>query len=141
MILSTWFLFSGGKQLYRYLRLTESAPIVVDKWVIEEKGGDRYAVYAVFSFVFNQQAFKGKVQAGGVYPNPWAAELAEKRLNQKKWTVWFDPKHPDRATLEKKFPLKAVVSSSVVILCGLYVLSLMWVGVKNGNGGIFRGSA
>lgn len=135
-----WFSFSGGKQLYHYLKLNHEASVVIDKWAIEEKGSDRYAVIAFFSFDFGEAQFKGKAQIGGTYLNPWAAEMAEKQFNKQKWTVWFDPKQPSRAVLDKKFPVKAVVSSSVAILCGIYVLVLIWTGVKNGNSSIIKGS-
>lgn len=129
--LPLWFSLSGSKQLFHYLKLSQKAPAAIEKWVIVEKGKDKYAVNAFFSFVFNQSSYKGKGEAGRLYLNPWAAEFALKHFSQQEHTVWFDPKEPSGAVLEKKFPLRGVISSVVAILSGLYVLVLIWLGVRN----------
>lgn len=57
--------------------------------------------------------------------NEAAAKEMVEELSQKKWIVWYDPDHPERATLQNSFPLKE--SLSALTLLGVF-LYLAWLG-------------
>lgn len=119
--LATWFIIKAGYDLYTYSRLSERVPVTVEKWSIEELKSDQFVVLAHYSFEYQGKNHVGK---GGVgtYPNPWAAQEAQKQFSQKKWSVWLDPKHPELAVMQKYFPFKRTLSA--LILAGLLIYFL-----------------
>lgn len=121
--LATWFIITAGYELYTFSRLSEKVPITVEKWSIEELKSDRFAVRGHYSFGYQGKNYQGKGDVG-TYPNPWAAQEAQKLFSQKKWSVWIDPKHPESAVVKKHFPFKRTLSALILAGILIYFLTL-----------------
>ena len=118
-LLALWFIVKTGRSVFSYFQLTAQLPVTVEKWTIKEIKSDRFAVMAHYSFEYQGKNYQGSGQVGGLYPNPWAATRAEQQFSSTQQHVWFSPKHPDHSVLEKKFPLKKVLSAAMLI--GLFI--------------------
>ncbi len=130
--LAAWFIGRAGIEIYRYSQYSVKVEALVEKWTIHEKKGDQFAVEAHYSYQYEGKEYQGVGQAGTFYPNPWAAEEAKLRMAKQKWSVWIDPKHPERSLVEKHFPVKRTLSAVILISLVIYFLFLMtYTRIKN----------
>ena len=70
------------------------------------------------------KSFEGEGGVGKIYPNIWAAESGLDQLKTQSYTAWFSPKNPQKATLQRKFPLKPLISAAIILFLILYFLIL-----------------
>jgi len=125
--MTLWF---GGKalvSLYNYYSLTNRIELSVKRFEIRGNGSDAYRLIAHFT---TPQGGEGEGVVGSVYRNPWSAERAKEKFENKPLEAWFNPKKMNRISFTRKFPLKPVVSALALLgittyfLClGLYVAS------------------
>jgi hypothetical protein len=106
--------------IYGYFSLRESAPATITDWSVAPKKENRYSVRAKFIFDYEGKPCDGNSEVGQIFPNPWAAENGIATFSQKAWQVWFDPNHPEKATLEKHFPFKVTISFLVILGLVIY---------------------
>jgi hypothetical protein len=119
-----WFIIKAGSAATHYFQLKTQVPATIEKWEVEEIRAERFAVVAHYSFEFQDKIYRGKGQAGELYPNPWAAGKAQKQFAEKRWSVWLNPKHPEKAFLEKRFPYRKTISAGVLAGLSLYFFIL-----------------
>jgi hypothetical protein len=119
VLCALWFIVKAGMGIYRYTQLTMQVPVVIERWEIKEIKSDQFEVRAYYSFKYQGREYQGSGRIGDLYPNPWAASHAKEQFYRGSWRAWFNPKHPDHSLLEKKFPLKRMLSA--VILVGLFI--------------------
>jgi len=131
-LFALWFVAKAGYAIFSYYQLSLQASTTIDHWSIEEIKSDQFAVIAHYSFDYQGKKYQGTSQVGDLYPNPWAANRAQKQYSIQKWPAWFNPKHPDRAALEKKFPYKKAISAGILIALLVYFLILgVYVRIKH----------
>lgn len=121
---SMWFVVRSGIELNHYMRLSQTAPAQIESLSLLKEGEDNFAVVLDFSFDANHQKFFGKTALKKKYPNQWAADKSLKDLQKQSWTVWYNPKNPNEATLEKIFPFKSSLSAIILLALFLYFLCL-----------------
>lgn len=131
-LFSLWFVAKASYSVISYFNLTVQNPTKIEKWSVEEKKSDQFAVKAHYSFVYNGKEYRGVSPVGRLYPNPWAAERAKAQFAKQEWPVWLDPKHPERAVLIKRFPFKKIASSAILIGLLIYFIFLSFY-VKVGS--------
>ena len=119
-VVALWFIVKGVLEIGAYYSLSAQAPATIEKWSIKEKHSDSFAVEAEFTFNYKEKSYQGVTNVGGLYPNPWAAGHAQERFSAQKWSAWFNPHKPEKAVLEKKFPLKKTLSTVVLIGLATY---------------------
>jgi hypothetical protein len=119
-----WFIFKAGYTLFSYYRLSVQVPVRIENWEVKEKQSDQFAVIAHFYFEYLGKTFQGESEVGGLYPNPWAANRAQKQFSDQHFSAWINPKNPQQALLEKKFPYKKVISAALLIGLLLYFFIL-----------------
>lgn len=119
-----WFVIRAGQALLSYYQFSTKVAVVMEKWSVEEIKSDQFAVKATYSYEYSGKNYQGSDRAGALYPNPWAAENAQKQLARKTWGAWINPSHPERSVLEKRFPYKRVISSVVLLGILLYFSAL-----------------
>jgi len=122
--ITLWFTGKATYELVSYYRLSNQAPITIEKQTIKEDKSNQFVVTTQFSFAYNGECFNGIGNIGDQYPNFWAAEQVLGRLSKKTWTAWFNPKHPSKAVLEKKFPYKSIFSAAILFALVLYFFYL-----------------
>lgn len=110
------FFYTALKQLHYYFSLQNTTHPIKLEWKVIEKGSNRYLVEAFFSYKVDENIYREyTLFANTRYKNPWAAEIAIEQLSKKPWDIWYAKNNPNCATLEKKFPLKACLSSFILL--------------------------
>lgn len=120
-----WFVVEAGCEVYDYSQLKVRVEAVVDHWKVHELKSDQFVVIAHYSYVYQEKNYNGEDMAGHVYPNPWAANVAKTRFSKQKWSVWLNPKNPEKSVIEKHFPIKRTLSSAVLLCLVLYFCVLV----------------
>ncbi len=106
-VIASYFTVRTGLEINKYFNLTDRAPAKITQWELEEKGG-RWAVRAFFPL-------QGNIGTGNtllsdrVYLNEEAAFSELQELAKQKWSVWFNPKNPSFASLERVFPASLLI--------------------------------
>jgi Protein of unknown function (DUF3592) len=132
--LALWFIVKGGYALFSYYQLSTQIPTAIEKWSVEEIKSNQFAVIAHYTFEYKGKNYQEMGRVGDLYPNPWAAHRAQKQLATQQWPAWLNPRHPEKAVLEKKFPYKQAISGGVLIGLLIYFLILgTYVSVKHGR--------
>ena len=80
-----WFIFSAGKRLHDYYRLSSKSAVQVSKWEQKELNNNQFAVIAHYQFEFKDKKYNHFSTIGGNYPNPWSAENAIKYFKNKQY--------------------------------------------------------
>lgn len=130
------FLIAGGASLYlagdffyrlnEYFTLTHSAPAVVSDWKVVEKREGKFSIEALFSYHIGDQEITGRyLFPKPVYSNPYVAEDLVEHWREKEWTIWYSPKRPHDALLQKAFPLKKGVYL-VLSLCIILYFAFLY---------------
>lgn len=121
-----WFSWSAIAKVTRYYSLQQKAEISDAAWRIAKRDEENYRVEADFSFEYGGNTYRGsELFEKPLYPNPWAAEYAMKKLESETKEAWFNPRNPRFSSLERKFPLKTVIYA--ITLLGLW-LYFVWLG-------------
>lgn len=111
--------------IWNYSRLQEKAAAQVYKWEIIEKSSSQFALKASYAFDYQGKIHQGKTLFSKPYHlNRLSAEKQINILNQRIWTVWVQPSHPEHSTLERVFPLKKCIYSLMVLGIYLYFVYL-----------------
>lgn len=130
--LSSWFIFKAGNPIFSYFKLQQQTTATIESLNIERKK-DNFLLTANFLFEHAGNSYQGK----GVlrkYPNIWAAENGLKRCQTKSCQIWFNPKQPETAVLEKKFPYKPTISALLLLSIGIYFIALSQMNAMQGRG-------
>lgn len=120
LAMTGWFGSKAAVNLQRYYSLTARAAVDVEKWEIVGNGSDRYFLKAYYTSPFG----KGEGVLGTLFRNPWAAEKAKEKLEGQTLQIWFNPKNPTKAVFQKNFPIKSVLSASVLLGLTIYFIGL-----------------
>jgi len=59
-----------------------------------------------------------------IYQNPYIAGDHISEWKEKSWTIWFNPKKPTFASLQKKFPTKKAINLALSLAVLLYFVFL-----------------
>jgi len=129
---SIWFVVKAGYDLIHYYQLSQQAPVKIEKWEVQEQDANKYAIQVSYSYEYDGKNYQGSGLFGERYPNPWAANRALEKFETQTWNVWLNPKTPEKATFDRKFPYRATISAVVLIGLAIYFICLgLYVGVKN----------
>lgn len=125
------FLIVGGASLYlggeffynlnRYFHLTHSEEAQVSDWKVVEIKSGKFSVEAVYQFQIEERAIMGTYAfSKPVYPNPYLAEDLVEAWQEKTWEIWYNPKQPHDAALQKVFPAKKAIHFALSLGIILY---------------------
>lgn len=115
-----------------YRQQTHMAKPLSLRFNYQEVGKEMYA--PLVEYTFNE--------AGKIYEreeslraplarNEFAAQDMLEELKTKQWQIWYSPQAPNRATLQKHFPLKECLTAIALLGLLFYFLSLgFYVGGK-----------
>ncbi len=112
-------------KIYEYSRLTQEVTPHSIHWAINKIAEDDYTLESVYGFLWNNKNYNGNTSEGIHYLNAWASQEALERINQKTFTVWFDPHEPSFSTLDRSFPLKYAIYAGLLWLLFIYFI---WLG-------------
>lgn len=133
VVIALWFVVKASYGVIAYTRLSTQVEIEVHKWSVEQKKTDQFAVLAHYSFEYEDKEYVGAMTTGSFYPNPWAANRAIEKFSEQRWSVWINPKHPNKAVFQKKFPYKSAFSAVILLGLSIYFFILgTYMGGKNG---------
>jgi len=121
-------------KLHEYLRLSHSSPATIHGWKIEEVRPGKFAIHANFEF----QAGEVKVAQQFRFPKPiyQNRHLAQDLIGawgKTPWRAWYNPRHPEKASLQRKVPVKSGVYCAICFIIIIY-LSLLKVYVRRFSG-------
>ncbi len=133
--MAVWFIFSAAFAITDYYQYSIQVPTKIEKLEVKEIKADQFAVLADFSYEYEGKTYRGSGKVGSYYPNPWAADKAQKQYASMQWPAWIKSKHPEKAVLEKNFPVKRTVSAAILLCLLIYFAILTaYVRVKHGSG-------
>jgi hypothetical protein len=135
---AAFFTVQTGLAVYDFLTIREKTSGLALRWEIKEVKG-KFPLTCYYSFEANGSIWQGHA----VLPKPWhlnemsaTAGLREKAKED--LLVWFDPKRPEKSTLERKFPSgllsRAALSLSVLIyfiVFGRFTLSMARMSIRS----------
>lgn len=122
-VVAIWYSIVAIYRYNNYSKLTKQAPISSINWTIKAKSEEEFLLEADYTFNIGRRSFSGITLLENVpHRNLWAAEKAIKEFSERKWDVWYDPTDPKFSSLEKKFPLKEIISASFLWILSLYFL-------------------
>ena len=111
-------------EFYKYYELSHEAVVKLDNWKIHEDE-DRFTIRVNYSFDWKGQTIAGRYFfPRPVYHNPYIAEEHLKLWKEKEWKIYFNPKWPSDAALQKKFPTKKGIYLGLSLGILLYFLLL-----------------
>lgn len=110
--------------LHRYFQLSEEAYVELDHWkVVEDE--ENYSIKVNYSFNYNGQKILGAYHfPRPVYQNLHITEEHISSWKEKEWKIYFNPKYPTNASLQKKFPAKKGINLGLSLGILLYFLLL-----------------
>lgn len=103
-------------RIYEWQRLQSQSLLTKVTWTIQELSDERFILEANYTFELRERTYSGvTLFKDKIYRNRWAAEQALNEDQNPERKVWFDPGNPSRSSLQKQFPLKDVVYSTVLM--------------------------
>jgi hypothetical protein len=129
LLMAVYFFGKTGVAIASYFSLQQSAEAKIESLCVKELNKNKFATMATFSFNHGEKSILAEGRLGPIYPNQYAAAMGLRDLENKREVIaWYAFKHPAKAVLEKKFPLKSTLSSLILmgiaayfIILGLYV--------------------
>lgn len=110
-----WFTGRGLYTLFEYYHLDKTSTAFIQKWEIEEKGSD-ISILASYTFDAAGKTYPGKTKFKEPrLLNRFAAEQELKTWENMTWTVWYNGKHPEDSSLERKFPLNLLIQAFLTL--------------------------
>gem|GEM_PF-1281292 len=114
-----WILVSFTSQLTSYLKLSASAPAEILDWVPKEIRPETYHSVVNYCFELNGDILEGEYNfQKPIFKTEAAAIETIEKFQERPWNIYFNPKNPQEAALQKMFPIK----SGIHLLLSLAVL-------------------
>ncbi|MEX0961243.1 MAG: hypothetical protein WDZ28_00080 [Simkaniaceae bacterium] len=98
------------KDLRRYFNLSESTSVEILEWIPKEIKKDRFESIVNYSFQLGDKIFEGFYDfRKPTFLNRPSCEKALVKLQERSWQVYYNPKDPSQAALQKFFPYKKMI--------------------------------
>lgn len=111
--------------LWQYIRLNKQTSTQEIQWAIDSLSDEEFAPFARYQFSVKGKNFQGQTLWNEIYLNPSTAHEAILRLSKKSpQFVWFDSSNPQISTLQKLFPLKESIYTTLLWILGFYFIGL-----------------
>jgi hypothetical protein len=127
-------LFYSGIALYRYyayVSLSGQARPTAMEWNILKETDSQYIIETPYQFSVSNKTYTGKtVWEEKNYLNEYAAQEAIEDANGNTWVVYYNPRDPEKSSLERRLPVKEVAYA--IFLWGLF-LYFLWLGFYVGS--------
>ncbi len=131
-ICTLWYSVSGILAVQHYRAMSATTPLVDSQWSVEEMPGDVFVPLVGYHYKIGGRIYTGETL---LYDegsrNPSATEDNIQSLRKLSWVAFYDPRQPQRSTLQKSFPIKECLSA--VVLLGVFTY-LVWLGYSIGAG-------
>lgn len=120
-----YFTLRGGSDLYHYYSLKEKTDLYQIHFEVESQKNGKYRAVASYQFLVSDQSYKkSKEQLPKLFRNSWSAHQWTKEINNKQLKVWYQKNNPNHSSLSKIFPLKSLLSASVMLLLMVYFIGI-----------------
>jgi hypothetical protein len=124
-LLTLWSIIKLTKDLYTYISFDFPVEAHIRSLSVKEKSTNEFIINVEFSYLaFNQERLASSYLEEYVFFNEFAAYDYIKTLEKKKLKAWYKKSDPGLAVLEKRFPWKAVLNSTILVLIGIYFLGI-----------------
>ncbi len=127
---TAWYGYSAIRSVQDYLALSLQTAAFATNWSYEEVSSDTYQPRVIYHYRADGKVFSGEALLS--HPksrNLASAEEMVQRLAEEQWTVWHDPYHPARSSLQKSLPIQECLSA--ITLLGVFTY-LLWLGYSVG---------
>ncbi|CDZ79790.1 hypothetical protein BN1013_00288 [Candidatus Rubidus massiliensis] len=117
-------------KLHDYYSLNvQIAPIAIE-FVPISLSLESYYIKSHYSYIYKNKQYSSDIIFTDYYKNLYAAEKQIEAFKKYPWTIWINSSTPRISTLQKKFPLKELISGGILIGICIYFLGLGYY-VKN----------
>ena len=107
--------------LYRYYQLRCVVPVEHVKASVHQLGSNRYQVELDYLYQVNTHKYaRHQKLKHSIYKNIWLANQEVESLEEGSIDVWYHPHKPQLGTVNKAFPYKRLLSTSVLYAVFLY---------------------
>ena len=117
-------LWMGGKFLYHlhdYFLLSENTKAHALQWEVEEIKSGKFSIAASFEFQVQKQMLTHRFRfPKPVYQNTYLAQNLIDQWKLEEWEVWYNPRNPQIASLQKRVPLKEGIYFGLCLVVFLY---------------------
>ncbi|MGM0440234.1 MAG: DUF3592 domain-containing protein [Chlamydiota bacterium] len=119
------FMGFAGYKILKYRSYSTCALPTSVEWSVKAISHSKYLVKADFDYIVEGQKYHGKtVLRNKIFINPSAAEQALEEYRGQCWTVWYNPRKPQQATINRRFPLKVTIYAGILGLMLIYFIGL-----------------
>ncbi len=119
--LTAYFSYFSFPKIYQYYTCSHTQDAQILQWGIA-KVKNKYKVFSKFSFNTDGQTILSENSFDTEYLSQAAAHQALKNLSQKKWKSHYNPKKPQQAYLQKKFPYNECFRTILPFIILIYFL-------------------
>ncbi len=125
VVATIWVGGGFALDLYAYLSLSRSAAVEVNEWRVEECKPGVFALFADYHFQIDECHYSQTFRFPKLtYNNPYMAKEHSALWSEKEWKVWYNPRNPRVASLQKLFPFKKAIH---LLLCVGVALYFVWL--------------
>jgi hypothetical protein len=126
-----WFMWGTVGKVREYFTFTSSTqPLTID-WNVHRISDEKFYLKGIYTYQVKGKTYQGETLISEpVYQNPWAAEQFIPQQMVKNWKAWYDPNSPFDSTLVKHFPMKELISTTILVGIWIYFI---WLGFYVGR--------
>lgn len=125
LLFALFYLVRAYSGLTTYYFTTDETIAERVEWRIAEGSWGRYYLEGEYRFQWEGKEYSGStIMREPVFLNRKSAEEWTRKLSKDAPAIFFDKSHPERSTLERKIPMKEIVSAALLLISVGYLFAL-----------------
>lgn len=113
-----------GFSVWQYLRLDKETSAQEIQWAVAAFSDEKFVPFARYRFHAYGKSYEGQTIWGESYLNQSTAQEAIIHLSKSPPPVLFNASMPEISSLQKHFPLKALIYTLILWILGIYFSGL-----------------
>ncbi len=126
-----WWTYDAIYLTFRYYALSASTTVVITEVNTIKKDEDDYRLEIEYLYIAGENSYKKTQIMPSSYLNLFAVQKAIDELKNKNLPLYFNPRDPNQASLERVFPLKQCLYAIIMISILCYFIGLGYCIKKN----------
>lgn len=122
--LTLWWTYDALYLTFKYYTLSASTTIVITEIETVKKSDDDYRLEIEYLYIAGENSYKKRQMLPSKHLNLFAVQKAIDELKNKNLPLYFNPRDPNQASLERVFPLKQSFYAIIMISILCYFIAL-----------------